>query len=259
MVCGDCNAKHREWLGSNVTDHHGRSCLEFCVASDCVQLIDEPTHISDNRLDLVFTDVPAIVKTRVCGYIGTSDHCPIEMDISVNQHIPNATIEKTVWLKSRVNWDGLVEACRVLNISDSISDPNPMAKLNKMLMDILVIVVPRKVIKIRTNDQPWFDDTYRRVYHDKQTKFNIWRLNHSQANYNSFVESRRAANRVYHVAERNYNNSLKRKLEEITQPHLWWTKLKSSIFGSNTSAIPPLLKDDGKLATDPEEKAEMLH
>ena len=101
--------------------------------------------------------------------------------------------------------------------------------------------------------------TCRRAYHDKQTKFNIWRLNHSQANYNSFVESRRAANRVYHVAERNHNNSLKRKLEKITQPHLWWTKLKSSIFGSNTSAIPPLLKDDGKLATDPEEKAEMLH
>ena len=103
VVCGDCNAKHSEWLNSNSTDQHGRSALEFCVSSDFDQLIEEPTHISGNRLDLIFTDVPAIVKSKVCEYIGTSDHCAIEMDISVNQYIPNATVSKTVWLKSRAN------------------------------------------------------------------------------------------------------------------------------------------------------------
>ena len=36
VVCGDCNAKHSEWLNSNSTDQHGQSALEFCVSSDFV-------------------------------------------------------------------------------------------------------------------------------------------------------------------------------------------------------------------------------
>ncbi|XP_066941958.1 uncharacterized protein [Macrobrachium rosenbergii] len=60
------------------------------------RLIEESYYISGNRLDLIFTDVPAIVKSKVCEFIGTSDHCTIELDISVNPYIPNATIGKTV-------------------------------------------------------------------------------------------------------------------------------------------------------------------
>ena len=259
VICGDCNAKHREWLDSNITDLHGRSALEFCTSSACDQLITEPTHKNGNRLDLVFTDVPAIVNAKVCEFIGSSDHCAIEMIVAVNQYIPNATIEKTIWLKSRANWDAIDEACRVFNISECIQDQHPMHKLNRMLMSILERLVPRKIIKIRTNDQPWFNDTCRRAYHDKQRSFNIWRRNRTRENYESFAESRRQANRIYHAAENQYISSLRRKLEEINQPHMWWTKLKSSIFGSSNASVPPLLKPDGTLATCPKERANLLH
>ena len=182
VICGDCNAKHKEWLGSNITDMHGRSALEFSAASACDQLINEPTHKDGNRLDLVFTDVPAIVTSKVCEFIGTSDHCAIEMNISVNQYVPNSVIEKKVWLKSRANWDPIDQACKALNISEAIQDQHPMHRLNQMLLPILERHVPRKIIKIRTNDQPWFDDTCRRAYHDKQTKFNVWQHRKSRVN-----------------------------------------------------------------------------
>ena len=194
-------------------------------------MISESTNKNGNRLDLVFTDVPAIVNAKVCEFIGTSDHCAIEMNISVNQYVPNSTIEKKVWLKSRANWDAIDQECKTLNISEALRDEHPMRRLNQLLMPILERHVPRKIIRIRTNDKPWFDDTCRRAYHDKQTKFNAWQRNKSRENYESFVESRRLANRVYHAAEKRYNDSLKTKLNEIIQPHLWWTKLKSSIFG----------------------------
>ena len=259
VICGDCNAKHREWLNSSITDRHGRSALEFSASSSCEQLISEPTHKDGNTLDLVFTDVPAIVDAKVSEFIGTSDHCGIAMNVSVNQHIPSATIEKRIWLKSRANWDAIDHDCAGLNISEALSDPNPMSKLNGMLISILGRHVPRKVIKIRTSDQPWFDESCRLAYHNKQTKFKIWRRNRSRVNFENFVEARREANRVYHAAEKKYNDSLKRQLNEINQPHLWWTKLKSSIFGSNNASLPPLLKPDGTLTTIPGEKAELLH
>ena len=259
VITGDCNAKHEEWLTSNVTDQHGRAASEFCTAADCVQLIQEPTHISGNRLDLVFTDVPAIVEAKVSECLGTSDHCSIRMDISVNQYIPNATIERRVWLKSRADWIRCEESCQALNVSEAISDPRPMAKTNDMLSTVMARHIPSRIIKIRTSDLPWFDESCRQAYHEKQTKFNTWRRNRTQENYNIFVEVRRAANRTYHQAERTYNANLRRKLAEIRQPHLWWTKLKSTILGSNTSALPPLLLPDGKLVTSPREKAELLH
>ena len=117
------------------------------------------------------------METKVCEHLGTSDHCSIRMDIAVNQYIPNATIEKRVWLKSRAHWVGCEQSCQALNISLAISDPHPMAKTNSMLSTVLARHVPSKIIKIRTNDQPWFDESCRRAYHDKQTRFNVWRRN----------------------------------------------------------------------------------
>ncbi|MEL6606532.1 MAG: endonuclease/exonuclease/phosphatase family protein, partial [Cyanobacteria bacterium J06614_10] len=85
VICGDCNAKHREWLNSNVTDQHGRSALDFSVSSACEQLINEPTHKDGNILDLVFTDIPGIVEAKVSEFVGSSDHCSLSITVSVNQ------------------------------------------------------------------------------------------------------------------------------------------------------------------------------
>ncbi|MEL7520149.1 MAG: reverse transcriptase family protein, partial [Cyanobacteria bacterium J06553_1] len=259
VICGDCNAKHREWLNSNVTDQHGRSAREFSVSSACEQLINEPTHKDGNILDLVFTDIPGIVEAKVSEFVGSSDHCSLSINVSVNQRIPRSTIEKRIWLKSRANWEAIDQDYAALNISDAIKDQSPVSKLNEMMRSISERHIPQRVIKIRTSDKPWFDENCRRAHHNKQTKYNIWRRNRSRENWNNFTEARREANGVYRDAERNYNDSQKRRLEEINQPHLWWTKLKSSLFGSNISSLPPLLKPDGTLTTLPKEKAELLH
>ena len=57
-------------------------------------MITEPTHKNGKRLDLVFVDVPTIVNTKVCEFIGSSDHYVIEMFIYVSQHIPMQPLKK---------------------------------------------------------------------------------------------------------------------------------------------------------------------
>ena len=96
VICGDFNAHHKDWLISRTTDSHGRSAYEFCFSSGCDQLIDEPTHISGNSLDLVFSDVPSLVSSSVGAFIGSSDHGHLNIKIEVNQHIPNCAFKKTV-------------------------------------------------------------------------------------------------------------------------------------------------------------------
>ena len=107
IFCGDINAHHREWLSSRLTDSHGRSALEFANAAGLDQLINESTHTSGNILDVVMTDIPGIVEAKVTTPVGNSDHCGLAIQVTINQNIPNHSITKKVWIKSRANWDAL--------------------------------------------------------------------------------------------------------------------------------------------------------
>ena len=117
--------------------------------------------------------------------------------------------------------------------------------------------IPKKTIKFKENDKPWFNQECRRIFQEKQTSFRSWRRERTQVSYERFKNVRQQANRTYAAAERRYNESLKNKLQEVHQPHQWWTKLKSSIFGTS-SQIPPLQSHNGELATDPRSKAVLL-
>ena len=258
IVCGDINAHHREWLSSRITDSHGRSALEFTNAAGLNQLINQPTHTSGNILDVVLTDVPGIVEAEVTTPIGSSDHFGLTITVSVNQKIPNHTITKKVWMKNRANWEAL--RLRVRNDMDwhaILTNRNPITCLNDQLRQLCQRHIPTKTIKFRNNDKSWFNQECRRALQEKQTAFGEWRRSRTQESYENFKLVRQQAKRTYAAAERNFNASLRIKLQEVNQPHLWWTKLKSSIFGTSTE-IPPLLKEDGDITTDPAEKATLL-
>ena len=70
----DLNGHHQEWLGSTATNPHGAAAFEFATVSDCHQLVVGPTHAHGGTLDLLMTDVPALVRVAVVALIGNSDH-----------------------------------------------------------------------------------------------------------------------------------------------------------------------------------------
>ena len=74
---------------------------------------------------------------------------------------------------------------------------------------------------------------------------------------NSYVQLRSAAQEVYAFAEREFNHGIKETLLGATQPHKWWSTLKSALFGVD-DGMPPLLKPDGSLTHCPKEKATLL-
>ena len=127
----------------------------------------------------------------------------------------------TFWLKSRANWDALAAECDAINVTAILRSENSMRALNHVLLEACNRHIPRKTILLCTIDQPWFDESCRRAHHRKQTLFHVWRRNWSQLNYLNFSEARREANRIFHEAEKRYNQKLKTQLQEVTQDHLW--------------------------------------
>ena len=76
LFVGDVNAHHEEWLGSSMTNGHGRVAHYF-TSSGCEQMVTEPTHIDGEVLELVLTDVPDIVGVQVGSPVRTSNHSAV--------------------------------------------------------------------------------------------------------------------------------------------------------------------------------------
>ena len=74
LFVGDLNGHHQEWLGSTTTNSHGVAAFDFATVSGSDQLVIGPTHARGGILDLLMTDVPALIQVAVVAPIGNSDH-----------------------------------------------------------------------------------------------------------------------------------------------------------------------------------------
>ena len=257
VFVGDLNAHHREWLSSNSTDRHGVAALDFANLSDCVQLIDVPTHTSDNCLDLLLTDVPGVVDAVVNPPLGSSDHSVVSFKLKLTFETPNIQFARTVFLKSRADWDGAVRDFGNIRWSGIFHDPNPMDKLNTELVGIVNRRVPTKIIRSRLRDKVWFNDDCRVAFQDKQTAYNLWSRNRSRLLWEDYVRVRDHAQSVNEAARRVYNDKIRDTLAEASHSNKWWSSLKNFLFGID-SALPPIRKENGAVSFDPSVKAEVF-
>ena len=258
IFVGDLNAHHREWLGSiSATDAHGQAALNFNNLSGCEQLVRHSTHSSGNCLDLLLTDVPALVDVTVVPPFGTSDHSALSFKIQNSFSVPDVTISRKVFLKSRADWNGVNSDMTGLIWKDVFGAESPIEALNKKLLEISERRIPTRTIRSRLRDKVWFNDDCRRAQRNKQEAYRAWSRRRSNENWIEYVRLRGVAQRVYSVAQNNHNNHLKDILSGTTQPHSWWSALKQSLFGVDSS-IPPISRSDGSICHDSVEKANIL-
>ena len=258
VFVGDYNAHHTEWLNSvTATDVHGRVARDFATISGCEQLVREPTHLSGNPLDLVFTDVSELVNCRVGSPVGTSDHSQVKISVELEQVIPEVNFSRKVYLKSRADWNGIYNDLYELNWGTIYRNQHIMECLNNHFVTIIDRRIPSKILRFRLKDKPWFNAECKLAYHQKQEAYHLWRGNRSDFLWRNFTILRRQAQEVYERAERTYNEGLKENLLSSNDDHKWWSTLKSSLFGVDSS-MPPLVRSNGTTVYSPGEKAELL-
>ena len=242
VFVGDLNANHREYLNSvSPTNQHGRAALDFSNLSGCEQIVSSPTHVSGNRLDLCFTDVPGVVNIDIVPPLGTSDHSTLSIKLHTDFILPNLSYSRTVFLKSRINWPGINSDFADIQWRNIYNAPCPVAALNSVLVNICKTRVPSKLIKTRLKDEAWFNDECRQAQRDKQTAYRLWSRFRTRFCWENYTRLRADAKRIYSLAETEYNNHLKEVLTGTAQPHKWWPALKKSLFGVDNS-LPPLSK-----------------
>ena len=77
-----------------------------------------------------------------------------------------------------------------------------------------------------------------KAFLNNQEAYHLWSRNHSRLTWSNFVRLRNATHSVYASAERHYNAVIRETLYGSDQLHKWWTNLKSTFFGIDSS-VPP--------------------
>ena len=258
LFVGDVNAHHQQWLNSvSATDVHGRAAQDFANLSGCDQLVRAPTHISGNSLDLALTDAPAAVDVKVIPPLGSSDHSCLSLSVQTRFSFPDEILTRTVFLKSRANWQGIENDFNGISWGNIFSSDCPVSTLNEVLSTICERRIPRKTIRSRRADKPWFNDECRSIQRSKQEAFCRWSRSRSVDSWNDYVFLRSESQRIYSAAQRSYNDHLRDVLAGTSQPHSWWSALKQSLFGVD-SGLPPLSLPDGSLCHSSKHKADLL-
>ena len=127
-----------------------------------------PTHARGGTPDLLMTDVPDLVRVAVVAPIGNSDHSSLSVVVSMAQAVPNLCVSRKVFLKYQVNWNTVCGAIRELPWRNICLSDNPVEVLNEYLFLLVGRYVPTKVIRVRNQDKPWFDDQCRHTFGLKQ-------------------------------------------------------------------------------------------
>ena len=82
ILIGDFNFPKINWSLEVGSDQKSRNFLDIIDETQLTQLVDFPTHVKGNILDLVLTNVPEKILNIDClGNLGNSDHSIISVDI----------------------------------------------------------------------------------------------------------------------------------------------------------------------------------
>ena len=114
IILGDFNYPNIDWQTLYGHNQHSSSFCNIITNLNLWQLIESPTHIAGNILDLLLTNNDAVIQNlHVNSTLPlnlTSDHFMIEFDIVCTSPIlSNSSNTHPYYIYSRADWDGMLE------------------------------------------------------------------------------------------------------------------------------------------------------
>ena len=269
IIGGDFNLPSWNWSEMKFKDKgsYRKSHEDFVdVLNDCdlQQVVLEPTRAS-NILDVIFTNAPDLVP-RVEVIPGLSDHCIVFLEYNVKVDRKKNALRQ-IYLYRRADWEKIKDEMSQLEkdienmIASGIENIDEVwEKFKNTLLESMEKHIPKKNTRPR-DSYPWITHEIKKMIkkRDRQSKKlkKNPRLVELEAKYK---ETRRGVKKLIRKEYWTYVCSLfeENKDEVDTRPCLkrFWTYIKHQ--RSSSVGISPL-RHEGKLVTEPKEKAEILN
>ena len=229
------------------------------------QMVLEPTRLS-NTLDLVLTNTPDLVP-RIEVIPGLSDHSIVYFEYNVKADKKENAM-RNILLYKKAKWDEIKKEMQKLEteIENMINsevkfDINQVWEKFKETLAYWTVWINTSQVRTKQRDSyPWITPEIRKKIKRRDRLSKIKKKRPSQETEIKFKECRREVKRLLRKEYWNYVCNLFEEHEgEVNErPCLkrFWTYIKHQ--RSSSVGVSPL-KSEGKLISDPQQKAEILN
>jgi len=251
ILAGDFNCHHQEWLGSrSPTDEEGKAALNLCNSHDLTQIVDGPTHILGNCLDLIMTDAPNLfMPTEIEMGCGTSDHYLVKAILEASP-LTETTPPRLVWLYKKADWDSLRNDLAAAPWDDLLTKDDPeeaCTNVANTIRDAMHSFIPQKSARSFIDHPEWWNEGCDKALKRKDHMWRKWRALNTP-------ESRLDYNRkAISIHKLRVKERMSTDLQ--TGSKNWWRTARTLMDKGGKLDIP-VLKADGQTYITSEEKAD---
>ena len=216
------------------------------------QLVDFPTHVRGNCLDLVLTNMPQkICEVSEQGRLGRSDHVMMLVELVVGGSNLEEQMVRKNWKKA--NWTRIREelaGTKWPTTSDGASADEAWQMLRDRLEEITEEHVPTCVFKQRKSD--WMNGELLR---ELRRKRRLWKKAKQGIDVAEYEEAEKKVKRMIRNAKRNMEKKLAQDCTKNSKPFYSYIRKKTKCRAN----IGPLVNNAGATISGEEEMAEELN
>jgi hypothetical protein len=251
ILIGDFNLPDIDWISGTAVSRSSNEVLEAATASGLVQLVDFPTHIRGNTLDLVLTNMPdRLLNVRDEGRLGKSDHVIIMCDV-----LTRTGSQKVITVKNwnRADWNSIRSGIRDTvwpTMADNGTAEAAWQQLRGRLDELVSKHVPVREFREKKSD--WMTTEILQLIRKKRR---LWKKAKLGRDVEEYEEVSRQVNSRIRSAKRKMEKKLAAEKTGNKKPFYNYVRKKTS----GRTGIGPIETRDGRTLQAPDEMAEELN
>ena len=252
VIIGDFNLPGIDWE-ENSTDAKGQKFLETVESKFLTQHVEEGTHESGNKLDLVLCTAQSMVRDVVKeGRIGSSDHdilmCMLDLEVKVEER----KVKMRDWAKE--NFPGLRNDLQ-RNWEEDLDGKNveeTWTLIRNAIQEAMERNIPWKKRRKRFRPQ-WMTTTIESKIEGKKRAWARWKRTGAETDKRAYKKEVKEVKKKIKNAKRNLEKKIANGSKK--KPKSFYAYLKSE--RGNRVKIGPLKDDNGELVMGAKEMADV--
>ena len=214
IIIGDINLPGIDWA-NHCADSKSSDFFNAINDNFMTQMIDFPTHVKGNILDLLITDVPdTIVNIEDIGRLGKSDHCMILFEAAFNHDLSYSEEMIPDW--SKANLDNINQDLSSIDWYSELKDLDTVEALNYFnhkVDETVLKNVPLKLRRLKTRPI-WLTKCLKKKLRKKQRAWDQYKKVETPNNYDKYKKCEKDALKSVKNAKKNFEKKTGKKQQK---------------------------------------------
>ena len=244
---------------------NGNKLIDFCLTYNLECHVTEPTRITQNSqscLDQIISNIPNFVSSVVVEHpVSTNDHCTVGVELKFKLE-SDAAYHRHIWLYEQTDCDGFKAALNSARWDDCFqtNDVNVACEQwTNLFLNIARTFIPNKVILVRPQNSPWYTSELRKMKRKLVRFYRKAKDTQSEYHWQKYKEFNKLYHECLDEAERNYDKEFCESLGKCRNSSRWWRNVSYILGRGNTMSYPPIRGDNGVIATNAIDKANLFN